>query len=1288
MNRFSCLNLHGGFVAADIIDQIADGTATGQKASDFGLDSKVHLIDEISSAWASARNYWEAFQRRLERLPTEDVATSATRDQWAIPLLSLLGYELTFQARASEVDGQTFAISHRAGPDENSFPIHIVGYRQSLDVRPESGRPRLAPHSLLQEYLNRSEHLWGLVTNGSILRILRNSQLMRRQAYIEFELAQMMEGEKFSDFVLLYRLIHHTRVPKTIEDAPECLFEKYYKLTVEQGGRIRDHLRDGVENALKIVANGLLQHPHNGRLREIMQAGSITPVKFYEELLHLIYRLLFLMVAEERNLLTDNKTYRDFYSISRLRHISEHREVYSDNIDLWQSLQSTFQLFQDEQLSVILEVPPLNGDLFNPLRTAQIDNGTHLTNRDFLTSLWYLSMYRENERTPWRRVNYAALDVEELGSVYESLLDFQPVFYEKDGIPTFDLVFGTERKSTGSYYTPQELVNELIKSALIPVIEDRLKAAESRGQGAESKVQKEKALLNTKICDPACGSGHFLLAAARTIGKTLAQVRTGEDEPTPEQTRLAIRDVITHCIYGVDKNPLAVDLCKVALWIEGHTKGKPLTFIDHRIRCGDSLVGVLNMEVLKEGIPDEAYKVVTGDDVETAKALKKRNREERKGQGGLFFAPEKEVRNLADSHKLLAEYSDDNPKDIREKAKIYEEILREEEKDFHSCNLWTAAFFVELTPENANSNRIPTTETLKRYIERGDIDARFTATTWALAERNKFFHWPLEFPEVMEEGGFDVIISNPPWEKTTTLEREFFASIPEIVNEKRSDRRKKLISQLQDTNPQLYRDWIDQQKTDVKYTNYLRSSLRFPLSAVGELNLYPLFVELSNHLISNNGKAGLVIKTGMMLSPTWAEFSAYILEKGRIESAFDFRNWRGWFPAIGYHERFTLLTLGPGQQMKEFSLGYYLDEPAEIRNSQKVFKLSREEAIMLNPITKTVPAFEGRMHKEIMMKIYKKFPILGSKDAGWGIRYTRGLDMTAEADKLHDYEELMAEGYEPDIFFRMKKNDHYYMSLYEGKLIHQYDHRFASFEGIAREKRFGIKPGTYTPTDAQKKDHEYHIMPRYWISQENTEADIKTRELKGRWSIVFRDTTNVLSNFRTSVACISENVAFNYKAPNIALDGMFEDQRAVTSLLFVSLMNSLPFDYVVRQKYFGANFIKSILMQIAAPPQDIVIKNKDYLLPRALELTYTSWQLKDFALECGYEGPPFVWNEERRLQLRTEIDALFFQMYGLSTDDIEIVLESFPILKAKEVEKYGEYRTRKLVLEKIEKMEK
>ena len=418
------------------------------------------------------------------------------------------------------------------------------------------------------------------------------------------------------------------------------MLEKYYAHSVEQGGRVREHLRDGVEQCLTMLANGFLRHPRNDDLRRRIapactDSDRITPENLYRQLLVLVYRFLFLLVSEDRGLLSADPLYREHYGIARLRRFLDHRAAFTDHDDLWQSLRVLWYVLASEQaqpglsnqpMASVLGLPVLNGDLF----ATQAIDGCTITNRELLEALWRLTWYQESASSVPRRVNYAALDVEELGSVYESLLEFHPaVDVDHAGRPGFRFVTGSERKTTGSYYTPPELVGELIKSALEPVISDRLSSC-------TKKEARRKALLSIRVCDPACGSGHFLLAAARRLGRELARVDTGEDEPAPERVREAIREIVSHCIYGVDKNPLAVDLCRVALWLESHTADKPLTFLDHRIRPGDSLVGVFDLAVLKAGIPDKAFDPLEGDDKATARELARRNREERGGDAEIF----------------------------------------------------------------------------------------------------------------------------------------------------------------------------------------------------------------------------------------------------------------------------------------------------------------------------------------------------------------------------------------------------------------------------------------------------------------------------------------------------------------------------------------------------------------------------------------------------------------------------------------------------------------------------
>ncbi|HWP48586.1 MAG TPA: hypothetical protein VNM22_15600, partial [Candidatus Limnocylindrales bacterium] len=436
MTIFPGIRIEGGLLGPDTLEQVLAGDLPGQNPKDFGLDGGRSLTDEIASVFADARAEWEVFQRRLERLAADDLATSVTRDAWMIPFLSLLGYELRYNPRAYEVDGLTFAISHRAGEMEDAPPVHIVGARQELGRVAPTGRPRLAPHSLVQEFLNRSEQLWGIVTNGLTLRLLRDSTYVRRQAYVEFDLAQILEEQRFLDFSVLFRLLHRSRLPRSVADARDCLLERYYQRGLEQGGRVRERLRDGVEECIKRLANGFLAHSENSELRQRVALGAsgesrvassglrpLSPEELYQQLLRLVYRLLFLLVSEDRGLISAEPLYREHYGVARLRRLLDRRSAYTEHDDIWCSLRVLWKVLCDENYAALLGAPPLNGELFEP---CHLDACT-IANRDFLEAFWHLAYYRESPSAPPRRVNYAALDVEELGSVYESLLDYHPV---------------------------------------------------------------------------------------------------------------------------------------------------------------------------------------------------------------------------------------------------------------------------------------------------------------------------------------------------------------------------------------------------------------------------------------------------------------------------------------------------------------------------------------------------------------------------------------------------------------------------------------------------------------------------------------------------------------------------------------------------------------------------------------------------------------------------------------------------------------------------------------------
>jgi hypothetical protein len=1400
MSEWAGVRIEGGLLGPDILEKLLAGDLPGQKPEDFGLASKRSLTEEIAMALATARTYWEAFQGRLARLPQEDLGTSVTRDAWVIPFLSLLGYELHYNPRAQEVDGATFAISHRAGEAEEAPPVHIVGVRQELGRLAPTGRPRLAPHSLLQEYLNRSEHLWGIVTNGLTLRLLRDSTYVRRQAYVEFDLRQILEEQRFNDFALLFRLLHRSRLPQVAGQAADCLLEKYYQQALEQGGRVRERLRDGVEACLKGLANGFLSHPKNSQLRGWLASGRSAALEFYRQLLRLVYRFLFLLVSEERGLISASPLYRDHYGVGRLRQLLERRSAFTEHEDLWCSLRVLWRVLSQEELAQLLGAAPLNGDLFAPL---DLDSCS-LSNRDLLQAFWHLAYYQESPTSPPRRVNYAALDVEELGSVYESLLDYQPQVVTSQGVPRFELGYGSERKSTGSYYTPPELVAELVRSALEPVLEARLEEARKIASREWSSIPPalrqrlarqvaarlakppggqrqatpseeelalawqsaplsdrhilaaEQALLSLRILDPACGSGHFLLAAARRLGKELAKIRSGEEEPAPERVREAIRDVVAHCLYGVDKNPLAVELCRVALWLEAHCAGKPLTFLDHRIKCGDSLVGVLDPKVLQMGIPDEAFTPVSSDSREAAQSLKRRNRSERKALGGegkqlsLPLEPEEALTKLSQERQELEAIPDDSPEEVSRKQQLYSRSCQdpEHQKLVEACHLWTAAFFQPLTSDF--SRAITTQAVIDRLGDK--VHPQALATAQALASEQRFFHWPLEFPEVFEQGGFDVILGNPPWERIKLQEEEFFASRDaQIAKAPNADARKRLIKQLPEVNPALWAEYQHALHAAESTSRFLRGSGQYPLTGRSDINTYSVFAERVRLLLSPRGRAGIIIPTGIATDATNQFFFADLVEKGQLASLFDFENRDKLFPAVDSRMKFCLLTLtGRNVSASAPAFAFFATRADHLRDPRRLFSLTPQDIARINPNTRTLPVFRTRQDADLTRAIYERVPVLVNERTGenpWDVRFMAMFHMSNDSHLFHTRSQLEAEGYRlvGNTFVAgdpTSPSPARYLPLYEAKMIWHYDHRYGTYEGV-RDRSSTQLP---TPDEHQHADPHFVVQPWYWVPAE--EVTKRLGEWQRGWLLGFRDVTNA-TNERTAIFSLLPRVGAGNNLPIL----LFSEKSNVRACCLLANLNAQAFDYVTRQKIAGVHMNFFFVSQLPVlPPDAYTPEDLRFIVPRVLELVYTSWDMKPFAddvwreadeglravirphpptpspaaLGEGIPFPPFTWNEERRAILRAELDAYYARLYGLTRKQLRYILdaadltereladildpreevadpldpagyatraaastfpgETFRVLKEKEIRQFGEYRTRRLVLEAWEKL--
>ena len=879
---FTTIRTEGGLLPSDLLSGVAslDKAIPGISIADYHLVKGENLGNRITESWNKLTVAWKHFTEQLAILPESDQGTTLTRDRWLQPLFGGLGFGRLQTTKAIEVDGKAYPVSHGWG----SVPIHLVSCRTPIDRRSAGvkGAAGASPHSMVQEVLNRSsDHLWAFVSNGLVLRILRDNASLTRQAFVEFDLETMMADDVYDDFVVLWLTCHQSRVEA--DNPAECWLEKWTKVAAESGTRARDDLRAGVEKAIEALGAGFVAHPANTVLRDNLRSGALSTHDYYRQLLRVIYRLLFLFVAEDRQLLhppgagdAEQRCYARYYSLSRVRTIAGRRRG-GPHPDLWASLVTVFQGLGRLDGIPALGVPGLGSFLWSDAACPHLD-AAQIANQHLLAAVRNVGFVEDANERVLRPVDYRNLGSEELGAIYESLLEQHPEVNADAGTFTLNIAAGNERKTTGSYYTPTSLITELLDSAVDPVVAE-----------ASRQPDPEAAILGLSVIDPACGSGHFLIAAAHRIAKRLAAVRTGDDEPSPDATRTALRDVIAHCIHGIDLNPMAVELCKVSLWMESMEPGKPLGFLDHRIVRGNGLIGA-TPAMLDAGVPDDAFKPITGDDKTVMSGLKNTNKKARAGQGRLF-ATTTTTGNLASIARAVGDIDDIPDTDVaavRTKAKRWSELVDSDEyrAAVHAADTWCAAF---VAPKAKGEPEITHFEYETARDEPAKVNPDVRACVDRLADQDAFLHWHLAFPDIYATGGgFDVVLGNPPWEKVKLSEKEFFAArAPEIAT-LAGAKRKAAITKLQHDQPLLWDDYQVSLRQAEGESHFLRNSGCYPLCGRGDVNTYAVFAEVMRNAVAPTGRLGVIVPTGIATDDTTKNFFADIVTKQQLASLYDF----------------------------------------------------------------------------------------------------------------------------------------------------------------------------------------------------------------------------------------------------------------------------------------------------------------------------------------------------------------------------------------------------------------
>lgn len=1244
-----------------------------------------------------------------------------------------------------------------------------------------------APSTQILRYLTVSEIqsngriLWGMLTNGRNWRLYYQKAKSRSEDFLDIDLPYILGVEDIGDDLL--KLSHEDqahwlkvfylmfRQASFLPDGADG--QTFHRLAMAEGllweRRVAESLSELVfGNIFPSLAAGLAQHDPN-------VPDPITP-KYLDEVkqatLILLYRLLFILYAEDRNLLpVKSKRYDDYGMREKVRmdiakRIDE-KDQFSDKRTIyWDHLKGLFLSISDGDASI--GIPPYNGGLFNASRTPMLNR---VALPDDLMAQIIDALSRHDEKGERKWINYRDLRVQQLGSIYERLLEFELRFADDGKVEVRPNIFA--RKGSGSYYTPDDLVQLIIERTVGPLVDEcrnrfRNKAAELKSQKG-SKVERLKmlqaldpasAILNLRICDPAMGSGHFLVSLvdylASVILETISEAEhivdwadedvpyvsplserieslrehilkqaeantwTVEDEHVDDR-QLVRRIILKRVVHGVDFNPMAVELAKVSLWLHTFTVGAPLSYLDHHLRCGNSLFGEDVRDVMEE--LSQRFKLLINPYVkqaqqasagmQTVEDLSDADIGEVKTSASAFEQVLDDTKHLDAVLSLRQALRWMGMHDLTKKklplaleaifdgslvAKATNKATKDKQKmDF--VHLVTSGLPLHDDGEQPDlsvpkmkkgeSANVSQTEVMKNA-------ARILGRAKDLTREQHFFHWQSAFPDIWSnwessdvQGGFDAIIGNPPWDVFEFEEVPWFAAhSTEIAHLPSTQDRKKAIARLKKNDDLLWEQFSAADALISKGVKALKSSGHYPHFSKGKINLYKLFVERSQKLVKKNGLIGLLVPSGIASDKDASVFFKSISTTERLSALLDFENKKVFFPDVHASFKFCIFVIGGSERkLKEAECAFFLHNVSEIDGSSYV--LTAKDFIdfdNVNPNTGTAPIFRTRRDASITTSIYNRVPVLIDRrekpaQSVHPVTSSQMLNMTTDSDKFRTTAELQSEGFYKVASNRWNKGTATYVPLYVGKMIHHFNHRAASVEINASNLHNAALSDKVTVSQLQ--DPHFCSEPQYWVDQSYVQfpPDIK-------WLIAFRDIART-TDARTAIASFIPYSGAGHTLPLIIPnEAKPEDVAAYKTYapFLLANLNAFILDYIARQKVQSTHLSWYIVEQLPILPDDDYEAKigkrsaRNIVREEVLKLTYTAYDMEPFARDMGYEGEPFIWDEDVRRHSRARLDALYFILYGISRDDADYILSTFPIVKKHDEAEHGRYLTRDLIL--------
>ena len=1232
-----------------------------------------------------------------------DITEAQTANDLIFPVLRELEWEIAYEQKTSTTD-RPDAILH-AQKDGKGVEVILENKNRGVNLDKRNGR-EAAPSSQMLRYLSNALNAeWGILTNGELWRLYYRRANSKSEQFLELDLGRILSagnGDKDTlgahphwarVFMLMFG--RDSYMPGNI--FPDLAREESREWEQEITGRLSEKIFDNVFPQLARAFAG--KNPDAKRLREARDAAMIT-----------LFRLLFVLYAEDRSLLPVGQRSYHAYELRRERRVL--RELEDDDYfaatggEKHRLFNKTCEFINKGEASI--NFPPYNGGLFDSSR-AKLITENPLSDRDFMSALRALSYDGEK----W--INYRDFSVQHLGAMYERFLE-QELYVSGNGAGQVSARPNKyARKSGGSYYTPEELVYLVIDGAVGVLLKEFKKefAAAVKKKAPKEKLKKldpAARALGIKVCDPAMGSGHFLVSlvdylADWALAETVEAEKCGSHSPVldeiegiraniKEQARknkwqvedrhledrqIVRRIVLKRVVYGADKNPMAVELAKLSLWLHTFTVGAPLTFLDHHLRCGDSLFGEFTGDALT-AIEETGSPLFVGDVLKEAQSAAGHMRK-------IESEPDSVITQVQSSLNAFSLMRDD--------VADYDRIM-----SLWHCRHWLGGGDTE------HSKALAAMEAeLKGQTPKGEV-AEFVNRANEVINRENFIHWEAAFPGVWSdwqnrEGGFDAVIGNPPWDRMKMQEAEWFAvRIPEMETVTQA-LRKKHIEKLRKGGAAIIAEYDNAARQAEVAMDVARRCGAYPKMSGGDINLYSLFVERAFGLIKPEGMVGLLTPSGVFGDITALGFFRAITKAERVSKVIDFINRPNrYFADVDSRFKFCALIAGGAERkFKEGEFAFFVNKPEDIKDRRIVF--ANGDINTVNPNTGAMPVPLFQHYADSVVDIHRRLPILqkDGEESLYKIKYVRMLDMTNDSDKFIKAADLKKDGYYHAKPNNYKHGDDLCLPLYVGRMIDHYNHRFNSVR-VNPDNPFKSTVSEAVEVE-QLSDPAFCAVPNYWVHNKHVTPDERVT-----WMLGFRNISNA-TNRRTVIASLLPRTACGNNLPLLLPDLPPQPQKPTKAKLkqweeecarviaeykrmaplLAANMSSFALDFVARQKLHGTSLNWHIVRQLPMVPLSAYEADAggesigDFVRRRVLELSYTAHDMKPFAADMGYEGEPFAWDEAERAHKRAQLDALYFMLYGINAEELEYIMDSFPIVARQDEKEHGGYYTKDLISE-------